>query len=79
MVCDDIPFEKFPAFKAFVGCQSQFTMTDRYRKKTTIKEWAKPCIICINEDMQYENHLNYEEKMWFRENVTKIILKNKLY
>lgn len=79
IVMDDIPYDRFPAFKGFVGAQQTFTMTDRYRKKHTIQWNGRPCIICINKDMEYENHLNQDELRWFRDNTVKIHVQNKLY
>lgn len=52
-VFDDIPFDRLPAWKAFVGCQKSFTLTDRYRKKFTIQCWDRPSIFCVNPDMSY--------------------------
>ena len=51
IVLDDIPFERFPPWKAIVGCQEEFELTDKYKPKKTIKNWNKPCIICCNDDM----------------------------
>lgn len=79
IVCDDIPYERFPAFKAIVGCQNSFVLTDRYRKKITIENWDKPLIICINPDMDYEDKMDFNLKRWFRFNVFKCEINESMF
>jgi len=48
-VFDDIDWKFFPSKKQFIGCQSNFVLTDRYRKKKTVM-YGLPGILCMNED-----------------------------
>ncbi|ORX44058.1 hypothetical protein BCR36DRAFT_373539 [Piromyces finnis] len=54
-----------PSWKCFFGGQKQFTLTDKYRGKRTVK-WGKPMIWLSNEDL-YKNlnieHLNFLKKI----------------
>lgn len=79
VVFDDVPYERFSAFKAFLGCQKEFVLTDKYRKKIKVTNWGKPCIVCLNEDMDYRNHLNFDLLTWFNDNVEVVKIENKLY
>lgn len=48
-IFDDIDWKFFPNKKQFIGCQSDFVLTDRYRKKKTVK-YGIPTIVCMNDD-----------------------------
>ena len=50
-VFDDIQggFQFFPAYKGWLGAQQTFTVTDKYRGKTTIN-WGRPSIWLMNDD-----------------------------
>ena len=81
LVLDDINWgEKgkfFPAKKMLLGGQREFTLTDKYARKRTVK-WGKPCIYCMNND----NYLNMASDpiwAWLQENCTFIFINNKLY
>lgn len=74
LIFDDVPWERIHNKKAFFGAQEQFVLTDKYRKKITVK-WGKPCIyLCNPEDFPPE--LNTE---WYQENVVICNIQNKLY
>lgn len=60
-IFDDIPWERVPVPKAFFGAQKEFTMTDKYCKKQTIK-WGKPSIYISNE----KPDIVYDE--WYKQN-----------
>nr|QVW56552.2 MAG: replication-associated protein [Gemygorvirus] len=49
-VFDDMQggFKFFPSYKGWLGAQSQFTVTDKFRHKTTI-QWGRPTIWLTNE------------------------------
>lgn len=79
LVCDDIPFEKFPAFKAIIGAQESFVLTDRYRQKKTIEKWSLPCIICLNPDMDYESKMDTSLLEWFKCNRVKVNIHSNLF
>lgn len=68
-VFDDIPFERLPAWKSFVGCQKTFTFSDRYRKKYTVKNWNRPSIFIVNADSSYRKIEN-DKWSYFKNNVT---------
>lgn len=42
-------FKFFPSYKGWMGAQSQFTITDKYRHKATI-QWGRPTIWLCNEE-----------------------------
>nr|QJB18558.1 MAG: replication-associated protein [Genomoviridae sp.] len=50
-VFDDINggLKFFPNYKSWLGCQSQFYCTDKYKTKKLI-HWSRPCIWLSNED-----------------------------
>lgn len=79
IVCDDIPWEKFPVPKAIIGCQNSFILTDKYRKKIKIDNWDKPCIILSNPDMDYRNHMDYSFLTWFNDNCLTIPIQDPLF
>lgn len=66
----------FPAWKCFFGGQREFTLTDKYRGKKTVK-WGKPCIWLSNEDI-FKN-LNIEHINFIKKNCEVIVLNKKLY
>lgn len=77
-IFDDIPidFLKFN-YKLWLGCQSDFVVSDKYKKKRTIV-WGKPLIYLCNHD-QYDimkKELNFD---WIECNSVIQVLTNKLY
>ena len=50
-IFDDIQggFEFFHSYKGWLGAQKEFVITDKYRKKKTVK-WGKPSIMLMNDD-----------------------------
>lgn len=74
LVCDDIPWERFPVWKSILGCQREFTMTDKYRKKIVIRDWNKPCIVLWNPDMYpTEAFQSRDVADWIDANTVKVI------
>lgn len=54
-VFDDWPdWTKFTWYKQFLGAQSEFIVTDKYRKKLRV-EWGKPCVIVSNSLPVFED------------------------
>lgn len=54
-------WDRFYNYKQFLGAQEEFVVSDKYRKKRTIR-WGKPCIVISNtlpafKDMDWI-HLN---------------------
>lgn len=50
-VFDDIAggFKFFNNYKGWLGCQHEFTITDKYKGKQKFT-WGRPTIMCMNED-----------------------------
>lgn len=54
IILDDFTIEVdkyLPSWKCFFGSQEEFTLTDKYRSKRTVK-WGKPLIWLNNEDFK---------------------------
>lgn len=64
-VFDDFEWAYMPSKKAWWGGQQQFTITDKYRKKKTIK-WGKPIIYLCNPDDDPREQVN-KFPQWFRD------------
>ncbi|QCX35057.1 replication-associated protein [Blackfly DNA virus 19] len=77
-IFDDFEYQYIPNKKGFFGSQKEFTLTDKYRKKKTVK-WGKPCIYLYNEDMNPLSKLSTTEVDWLSENVIFTEFLNKLY
>ena len=65
-----------PCWKCFFGSQKEFTLTDKYRGKKTVR-WGKPMIWLSNEDI-FKN-LNIEHINFIKGNADVIVLDSKLY
>lgn len=78
LVLDDINLEFFPNWKVFLGCQRQFTVTDKYRAKRTVKEWMKPCIWLCNPGYSPidSDKLSLSDKQWIQGNCVMINIYN---
>lgn len=80
IVIDDIPFDGIKrVFKSLVGCQMEFTATDKYVRKRTIKNWGKPAIICLNMDMAWSSTMDYHLQEWFQDNCVSLTIKSPLF
>nr|QJB18642.1 MAG: replication-associated protein [Genomoviridae sp.] len=60
-VFDDMQggFKYFPSYKGWLGAQKSFTVTDKYKGKTTI-EWGRPTIWVMNESPSSCTDVDYE-------------------
>lgn len=67
LVIDDIDYKFIPCKKGLLGAQEYVTLTDKYRKKKTLK-WGKPCILLCNEDQDPFNFIVTDEKRWLEAN-----------
>lgn len=84
LIYDDIRFD--PKFmKGLWGGQKQLTMTDKYRKKMTVK-WGKPFIfICNPEDSPWEitdqkgDRVLYMKEDWWRANCVEVVINDRLW
>lgn len=75
-VFDDIQggFKFFPAYKSWLGQQTEFYCTDRYRKKKHIA-WGKPCIWLSNNDPMSED----VDHDWLEKNCIIVYVGERLY
>lgn len=78
-VFDDFPADRLKStYKQFMGCQNEFTVTDKYLKKVTIKNWSIPSIYLFN-DQEFNLLSSTLDWDWVRENVIIIRVPNRLY
>lgn len=80
-VFDDIRLNEnnYWNWKPWLGGQKQFTVTDKYRKKKTIR-WGKPIIWCCNRasDLRRLN-VDVDEMDWIKESCIFVELDSKLF
>lgn len=74
LVMDDIEWQFVPDKKQFFGSQKEFTLTDKYKGKKTVK-WGKPLIFLCNYDPLEQEGWND----WYNQRCLIVELKNKLY
>lgn len=77
IILDDIDFKYFPNWKSFMGCQKQFNVTDKYRKKRRV--YGKLCIWLCNHANDPRGALSGTELDWYNTNVETIYLTAPLY
>lgn len=60
-VFDDLlgGFEFFRNYKAWLGSQGEFTLTDKYRRKQKFL-WGRPSIMIMNENPATMTHVDWE-------------------
>lgn len=76
-IFDDIPWERFEFMaKQWLGAQKEFTCTDKYCRKQTIR-WGRPTIYISNTDPRdkMDDHI----REWLQHNVITQIIHNKLF
>lgn len=79
VVFDDIPWQNLSHYaKAFFGCQRDFSVSDKYRKKKRISGGV-PCIYSINDEDYSEDCRLFCTGNWGKENIVVIHVHNKLY
>lgn len=78
LVLDDLDVQYFPNWKPFLGCQKQFTVTDKYRHKRTVKKWGKPCIWLCNPGYSPmdSDKLSFSDKEWIQGNCVLVDIGN---
>lgn len=79
IVIDDFDWTYFPCKKQLIGCQHEFTLTDKYRKKRRISNWGKPCIFIFNPDMDPYQKMSASELEWIRGNSIRIDIVKPLF
>lgn len=79
VIFDDIPWERFKySFKSWLGCQRNFTVTDKYRHKRTITGGI-PSIYIGNKENDPFTFCSHLEEQWIKENCVVFYVNNKLY
>lgn len=78
MVLDDFDWKFVPSKKQLIGAQKQVVLTDKYRKKTTVK-WGKPVIYLCNPDCNPYNDMSSLERRWYDANWTVYFLNKALF
>lgn len=74
VIMDDMDWQFVPDKKQFFGAQKEFTMTDKYKGKKTVK-WGKPFIFLCNYDPLLQDGWN----TWFNERTLVIEINSKLF
>ena len=74
VIMDDIEWQFVPDKKQFFGAQKEFTMTDKYKGKKTVK-WGKPFIFLCNYDPLLQDGWN----TWYNERALVIEIDRRLY
>lgn len=77
IVLDDIDWDFLPCKKPLLGCQQEFTITDKYRKKRSVV-WGKPCIYLCNDIVWYCK-ATIAWKQWLDANVVFFNIEKRLY
>ena len=77
-IFDDFTWNFFPYKKQFVGAQSEFVVTDKYRRKKTIR-WGKPSIMVWNPDNDPWDSFNTKELDWYKLNTIRVVLSECLF
>lgn len=81
MVIDDMPMDKIPAWKVFLGSMGETVVYDRYRPKRRIY-WGpkKCCIILCNPGVDWRYHDIWKKEVeWCEANVEVIEINNLLF
>lgn len=75
-VLDDIQgnFQFFPSYKGWLGAQATFTVTDKYRGKTTIT-WGRPTIWLMNDNPEECTNVDLD---WLKGNCDIVHLRRSL-
>ena len=76
-VIDDMVISQFKYWKAFLGCQEQFTVTDKFHKKKQLI-WGKPVVWLCNEN-PFEWKISDVDMEWIRGNCDIVRVGDKLY
>lgn len=79
IVIDDFDWTYFPCKKQIIGCQDEFTLTDKYRRKRRISGWGKPCIFIFNPDLDPFEKMSINEREWMGINSIRIDITSPLF
>jgi len=79
VVFDDVPWDNFKHYaKPFFGCQRDFSVSDKYRKKKRISGGV-PCIFLVNPEDYTEDMHKFCKSDWGTQNIVVVTIYNKLY
>ncbi len=76
-IIDDMVISQFKYWKSFLGCQEQFTVTDKFHKKKQL-HWGKPVIWLCNED-PLDWKVSDVDMKWIKVNCDIVFIGEKLY
>lgn len=71
---DDMEWQFVPDKKQFFGAQKEFTITDKYKGKKTVR-WGKPLIFLCNYDPTVQD--GWDE--WYDQRCLVVKVQNKFY
>jgi len=80
IIFDDLEWDTFKhSAKSFCGGQSDFSVTDKYRRKRKLVGGV-PSIILLNpNEFKYDGWMDFALTDWGKQNIQIIELRNKLY
>lgn len=79
VVFDDVPWSNFAHYaKAFFGCQRDFSVSDKYRKKKRISGGV-PCIYLCNPEDYTREMGTFLDSDWGRQNAVVLNVYDKFY
>jgi len=80
LVMDDMEWEFVPDKKPFFGAQKEFSTTDKYKGKVTLR-WNKPLIFLCNYNVELlsDHKGNAVWNNWYSQRMIVVEIKNKLY
>lgn len=76
-IFDDFKLESIITYKGWFGGQKEFTVTDKYRHKKTIK-WGKPSIFLCNPDRK-PHFVDSISQSWWDSNVLTVFINTTLF
>ena len=59
-------------YKGWLGAQKEFTVTDKYRKKQTVR-WKRPCIVLANQVP------DFKDQAWIERNCVTVFIQHPLF
>ncbi|QVH35918.1 replication initiation protein [Diaporthe pseudophoenicicola DNA virus 1] len=82
VVIDDVPLDDkdmFKHFKQMLGCQNNFSVTDKYVKKVHFAKWGLPCIYLANQDPREYNGIDATHRRWLNGNCVFVEVEKPLF
>lgn len=80
VIFDDVAWDTFKhSAKSFCGCQRDFSVTDKYKRKKRLVG-GLPSIVLLNPDAEdYDSWITFYNSDWGRQNIVCIILMASLF